>query len=60
MKLGYICDNCNKTQTIRSWVFNCIQCGKEICENCMFGWATCKECAQGKSKEEIQKRWDDL
>jgi hypothetical protein len=25
----------------------------------MFGLATCKECAQGKSNEELQKRFDE-
>ena len=25
----------------------------------MHGWATCKECAKGKTREELEKRFDE-
>ena len=59
MTLGYICNNCHRTQKLRNFVFNCIECGKEICEDCMFGWATCKECAKDKPREFLEKRFND-
>lgn len=59
MTPAYICDHCKTPQTIRSFVFNCIECDKEICEDCMFGWATCKECADGKTREFLEKRFNE-
>lgn len=58
MKTGFTCDNCNEfTQSI-AWIFPCIECGKEICESCMYSWATCKECAAGKTDEFLAARFD--
>jgi hypothetical protein len=58
MTLGYRCDNCLGFTEARSWIFNCIECGKEICEDCMYSWATCKECAAGKTDEFLAARFD--
>ena len=58
MTPGYRCDNCKEfTQSI-AWIFNCIECEKEICESCMYSWATCKECAAGKTDEFLAARFD--
>jgi hypothetical protein len=60
MKTVYQCDNCKRDHDLKKWIFHCIECGKEICEDCMFGWATCKECAKGKTREFLEKRFDDF
>lgn len=59
MKTSYQCENCQKFTTNRGWIFNCIECGKEICDDCMHGWATCKTCAQGKTDAELKKRFEE-
>ena len=58
MKIGYICDNCGEVNPIRAWVFFCKVCEKEICESCMYGFSTCKECSNGKTDAELRV-WDD-
>lgn len=58
MKSGYACDNCNEFTQSRAWIFNCIECEKEICESCMYSWATCKECAAGKTDEFLSARFN--
>jgi 3-oxoacyl-(acyl-carrier-protein) synthase len=55
MKRGYKCDNCDGFTTSKLWIFLCIGCEKEICESCMAGWGACKECAEGKTEEELEK-----
>lgn len=45
MKLVYQCENCKATFPLKSFIFHC-GCGKEICEDCMYSWATCEECAK--------------
>lgn len=57
MKIGYICDNCKESSSTKTWIFNCIECNKEICEQCMFGLATCKECANKHPKEFLERRF---
>lgn len=57
MKHAYICDNCERVTVYRSWIFNCNICGKEICEDCMYGWAVCKECARNKSDDELKEEF---
>lgn len=59
VKTVYICENCNEEHDRTTWIFDCIECGKEICEDCMYGWGTCRECAVGKTNEFLQKRWDE-
>ena len=59
MKIVYLCENCNTIHSLKGWIFNCVECNKEICECCMYGWATCKECAVGKTKEELEKRFEE-
>jgi hypothetical protein len=58
MTKGFRCDNCAEFTQAKAWIFSCIECGKEICESCMYSWATCKECAAGKSDEFLQQRFD--
>ena len=58
MTAGFRCDNCKEFTQASSWIFPCIECGKEICESCMYSWATCKECAVGKSDEFLAARFD--
>lgn len=60
MTAGYRCDNCKEFTQAKSWIFNCIECDKEICESCMYSWATCKECAVGKTDKFLSERFDGL
>lgn len=55
---SYQCEGCSKLQTIRMFVFSCIECGHEICEDCMYGYATCKDCAKGKTDDFLQQRFE--
>ena len=59
MTPGYRCDNCHEFTPAASWIFNCIECQKEICESCMYSWATCKECAVGKTDEFLAARFEN-
>jgi len=59
MRTGYICDNCGRASTSKTWIFNCIECNKEICECCMYSWATCKSCAQGKKDSFLKERFEN-
>lgn len=59
MKTVYQCDNCKAIHSSKVWIFHCIECDTEICEDCMFGWATCKKCAVGKTNEFLQKRFEE-
>lgn len=58
MKIVYKCENCGDTSELSSWIFSCVFCGKEICENCMFGYATCHDCASNRTIEEIKNTFD--
>lgn len=58
MTSGFRCDNCKEFTQSRAWIFNCVECNKEICDSCMHGWATCKECAVGKTDAELKARFD--
>ncbi len=58
MKSGYQCDNCHDFTQLRDWIFHCIECEKEICESCMYSFATCKECAVGKTDAFLSARFD--
>lgn len=59
MRIGYICDYCNITQTIKWFIFKCLYCDREICEDCMYGYATCKQCAAGKSDAVLKLKFDE-
>lgn len=54
MKSGYICDNCQAGHVYRSFIFRCLWCEKEICESCMYSWQACKECAVGKTDQQLE------
>lgn len=58
MKTIYQCDACFGVHDDKSWIFHCIDCGKEICESCMYGWSTCKDCARGKTRIFLKERFD--
>ncbi len=58
MTAGYRCDNCKEFSQSKAWIFSCIECNKEICESCMYSWATCKECAIGKTDQFLKERFD--
>jgi hypothetical protein len=59
MTRGYRCDNCHRFTEALHWIFDCIWCGKEICESCMHGDAACKECAKGKSNSELATKFEE-
>lgn len=58
MKIVYQCDNCHRVDKNRNYIFHCIECDKEICESCMFGWSTCKECARNHTQKELEERFN--
>lgn len=58
MTPGYRCDNCQEFTQSKAWIFSCIECDKEICESCMYSWATCKECATGKTDAFLAARFN--
>lgn len=57
MKIVFQCDACSNVHDDKSWIFHCIECDKEICESCMEGWATCKECGKDKTREFLENRF---
>ena len=59
MTPGFTCDNCHEFTQSKAWIFNCIECQKEICESCMYSWATCKECAVGKTDTFLAERFNN-
>lgn len=59
MRIAYVCDSCDKVQILRRWIFTCLYCEKEICEDCMHGYATCKECAKGKTEQELSAKFNE-
>jgi hypothetical protein len=58
MKITYQCETCEAHQPLRTWVFPCRECEKEICEDCMRGWGRCKPCSEGRSDAELQTLFD--
>ena len=59
MKTVYICENCNGTSPLMSWIFSCYNCGKEICDTCMHGYGVCEECAKGKTEKELEDKFEE-
>lgn len=59
MTPGFRCDNCKEFTQSQAWIFTCIECNKEICESCMYSWATCKECATGKTDDFLEARFNE-
>jgi hypothetical protein len=60
---AWICERCGYGQKFRSNVWDCPGCDKESCDNCFERYGFCKECAKGKSDEEMRlaanaKGWD--
>lgn len=58
MQRGYQCESCKKWHYRMRDIFLCQFCEKEICEYCMDKCATCKECAQVHTSEEIEERFN--
>ena len=58
MKTVYKCERCGDTHPSTVWIFNCCDCGKETCDSCMYGWATCKDCVGGRTRQEIEARFN--
>ena len=58
MRIAYCCDGCEKSSFNKNWIFNCIECDVEICESCMYSWATCKQCASKHTDEFLKTRFD--
>lgn len=59
MRILYQCEACQCAHKIRSWIFHCWDCGKEVCEDCMYSYATCKDCAKSKTDDELKERFDE-
>ena len=53
VKTVYVCERCGEEHDFHKWIFPCLGgCGTEICENCMWTWGHCQECAGKKSDAE--------
>lgn len=52
------CDTCKGICLEKPW--KCPVCGKEICDNCFDRFAVCRECAAGKTDDEVKtlSNWD--
>ena len=59
MKTLYQCDNCKNVHDLKTWIFTCHSCEKEICDMCMHGWGVCKECAKGKSDAVLAQEFNE-
>ena len=60
VKTVYVCERCNAEHDSQMWVFDCYTCGKEICEDCMYGWGVCQECAKGKTREFLEAQFNKI
>jgi|FAXJ01.1.fsa_nt_gi hypothetical protein len=58
MKTVFQCDGCHHVHSSKVWIFHCVDCGREICDDCMYGWGTCKGCAMGKTDTFLRERFD--
>ncbi len=45
-----MCASCRHGFKIRGLVFDCLGCGKEICDDCGWMYWQCKSCCVGKSE----------
>jgi len=46
------CDTCGFIDNNEPW--DCPVCGKEVCESCFEMYMICKDCADGKTHEEVK------
>lgn len=55
----WLCDTCNGASIEMPW--KCPICYKETCPNCFEIYGVCKECAKGKTTDELKEltKWDD-
>ena len=53
-----IFEHCPQSRPVKSWVDQCIRCGKEICEACACRCATCQECASQETEPQLEARCD--
>lgn len=60
MKIRYMCESCSRTHELKSFIFPCIFCGDEICDQCMWDYATCKACKSDKTPEEIKQKCNEV
>jgi len=52
MRRMWICDSCGQPSVSIPW--SCPGCGRETCEECFDRFGHCKECAAGKTDEELR------
>lgn len=53
--IGWKCDTCNAVTELGS-PWNCVGCGKEICDSCFYMYGHCRPCCQGATELELAKR----
>ena len=51
---AWVCESCRSPQKFRDNVFECLGCGREICDDCGWAFQFCKPCANGRSDEELR------
>ena len=59
MKIAYKCETCGEYNNCEEWVDDCIYCGIELCDKCMYGYNTCNGCAKDRTEEEIKKKFEE-
>lgn len=60
MKIRYMCDSCFRSHELKSFIFSCIFCDNEICDECMWGFATCKNCKVSKTPKELEDKYREI
>lgn len=60
MRRVYQCENCDAAHRLQDSIYYCIMCHKEVCENCLYDWGHCKECAKDIDKAVLRKRWEEV
>ena len=51
---AWICERCRAPHRFRSNIWDCPGCDKEGCDSCFELYAHCKECAVGKTDEDLR------
>ena len=51
---AWICERCRAPQIYRDNIWDCPGCEKEGCDSCFDRYGHCKECAAGKTDEELR------
>ena len=59
MKSGYQCETCKSFHEVKTYIWDCFGCKKEVCENCFSMYGRCKSCASRYTEEELAHIWGE-